>query len=307
MKTIDSLYKKSAACKEFEPVPMDFLIKKSCMELFLELAGRHVKGMGLEIGCGSGFNSALLGSVCKRLVATDLPYYDGRTHSLGITVARNLLAKIGAQNVSLASCSGEVLPFGDNTFDFVFSSSVLEHIDNKEAALREMIRVVKPGGAVIFIIPTFMQSICAFVHLYLYIGKRLLDVLRVKVFRLQPCKKEALLPAQDDCARSSSAIADGFFKNHPSFPMPEPHGSYKNIFHEFRSQLPWSWTSFARRCGASSLDTCALLFIPFNILEVFSTRLVARSYHYTRRIHRVLARSPLQYFCYAWCVIARKN
>lgn len=45
------------------------------------------------------------------------------------------------------------MPFEDNTFDFVISEDVLEHIEGYEKALREIFRVLKPGGKHIFTVP----------------------------------------------------------------------------------------------------------------------------------------------------------
>ena len=42
-------------------------------------------------------------------------------------------------------CSIENLPFADSEFDFVYCSHVLEHVDNPEAACRELMRVAKRG------------------------------------------------------------------------------------------------------------------------------------------------------------------
>ena len=41
------------------------------------------------------------------------------------------------------------LPFGDNEFDIIWSAYVLEHVQNVELALDEMVRVTKSGGAFI--------------------------------------------------------------------------------------------------------------------------------------------------------------
>lgn len=49
------------------------------------------------------------------------------------------------------------LPFQDATFDYVFSIYVLEHIPNPEHAIREMHRVLKPGGLCYCFIP-FIQG-----------------------------------------------------------------------------------------------------------------------------------------------------
>jgi SAM-dependent methyltransferase len=47
------------------------------------------------------------------------------------------------------------MPLPDNSFDTTLSSQVLEHVPNPEQALREMYRVLKPGGKTIITIPLF--------------------------------------------------------------------------------------------------------------------------------------------------------
>lgn len=53
---------------------------------------------------------------------------------------------------------GLILPFADNSQDFVYSSHVLEHIEHVPETLREWFRVIKPGGYLFTVIP----------HAYLY-------------------------------------------------------------------------------------------------------------------------------------------
>ena len=50
------------------------------------------------------------------------------------------------RSFSLSSANALALPFADNTFDKVICSEVLEHIPDYRAALREIDRVLKPGG-----------------------------------------------------------------------------------------------------------------------------------------------------------------
>ncbi len=49
--------------------------------------------------------------------------------------------------------TAESIPFTENSFDFIFSSHVLEHCCDVIKVLKEFIRVLKPGGLVILILP----------------------------------------------------------------------------------------------------------------------------------------------------------
>ena len=49
------------------------------------------------------------------------------------------------------------LPFKDNSYDVVFCNHVLEHVENDAKALKELHRVLKPGGLGIFQVPQDLQ------------------------------------------------------------------------------------------------------------------------------------------------------
>mgnify|MGYP000846074843 FL=1 len=56
---------------------------------------------------------------------------------------------------------GTGLPFGDDTFDFIICSEVMEHIPDDSAAAAELTRVLKPGGLLAVTVPTFLpERIC---------------------------------------------------------------------------------------------------------------------------------------------------
>jgi phosphatidylethanolamine/phosphatidyl-N-methylethanolamine N-methyltransferase len=56
-------------------------------------------------------------------------------------------------NVSFIQANVEKLPFTDNFFDRIISTCVLHHVSNPEVAIREMLRVCKPFGKIVILLP----------------------------------------------------------------------------------------------------------------------------------------------------------
>jgi ubiquinone/menaquinone biosynthesis C-methylase UbiE len=77
----------------------------------------------MELGCGNAFQSVLLASLFRELIATDL-FNNNDYHKIEIRQAKRLIYSLNAKNVRLISCSATDLPFTSSYFDFVFSSSV---------------------------------------------------------------------------------------------------------------------------------------------------------------------------------------
>ena len=49
-----------------------------------------------------------------------------------------------------AACEAAELPFEDDSFDLVFGHAILHHLPDLDAAFREFLRVLRPGGVVAF-------------------------------------------------------------------------------------------------------------------------------------------------------------
>jgi SAM-dependent methyltransferase len=50
------------------------------------------------------------------------------------------------------------LPFGDETYDFIFASHVLEHIPDDQKAISEIRRILKPNGIAILPVPIYSEN-----------------------------------------------------------------------------------------------------------------------------------------------------
>lgn len=58
---------------------------------------------------------------------------------------------------AFAAATGEQLPFPDATFDLIVLDQVIEHVQNQRAVMSEVLRVVKPGGAVYLACPNYLR------------------------------------------------------------------------------------------------------------------------------------------------------
>ena len=95
------------------------------------------EGLVLDIGCGS-----------SRIVQT-LP------RAIGTDLAIRKLRWLRAPGRSLLAADMNRLPFRDRSFDAVVSSEVIEHIPRNEVRIYELVRVIRPGGALILGTPDY--------------------------------------------------------------------------------------------------------------------------------------------------------
>ena len=98
----------------------------------------------LDVGCGAG-------EVCVELAA--IVGARGRVAGVDLSeamveAARRTVAASG-RPIQLQPASIYELPFADGALNAVRAERVFQHLDNPEVALREMMRVTKPGGRVL--------------------------------------------------------------------------------------------------------------------------------------------------------------
>jgi phosphoethanolamine N-methyltransferase len=96
----------------------------------------------LDIGCGAGGIDVTLVRDHGAGYVTGIDVEDGViTHARAHIAAENLTSRIGLVKVAPGP-----LPFPPGTFDIVFSKDSIVHIPDKHALMREVARVLRPGG-----------------------------------------------------------------------------------------------------------------------------------------------------------------
>jgi len=97
----------------------------------------------LDVACGPGGVSLQLAERTRaNVVGVDL------TLEMLRQGRRNVAERAMGERVRLIAGRGEQLPFPDATFDALTFTYLLRYVDDPEATLRELARVVKPGGVV---------------------------------------------------------------------------------------------------------------------------------------------------------------
>lgn len=218
---IESIYRFCKAnCSELERWPSYFHRRSLEMQSYVELIPATKDLSVLELGCGIGYQSAMLASISKSVIATDLPDESVADHTPGMDAAAKLHQQLAIDNVKLIPCSAEDLPFSDNSIDMVFSSHVLEHIPNQKKALEEIYRVLKPGGYHVCIVPVRFEKFYAFISFYSYLIKASLIRLKKLFVKFKSTN------SADPMTMNKKDNAHSILR---SFPFPPPHG-YSNHF-----------------------------------------------------------------------------
>lgn len=96
------------------------------------------KGLGLDYGCGC---ISIFEWSDKDVVAVD-PLVDEYQKLIGFNNTKNIVAYTKIET--------EVLPFEDESLDWIFNYNVIDHTPDPQRMADEMYRVLKPGGAIYF-------------------------------------------------------------------------------------------------------------------------------------------------------------
>lgn len=131
-------------------------------------------GRILDVGCGTG-------AVMVELQKLGPCYgIDFSVHALEFSAKRS--------SEGLALANAEEIPFASESFDAVVSLDTIEHVKNDSAAIREIARVLKPGGVFIMNVPAFKwlwgPHDVALMHQRRYTARQVSNLLRSQGFHL---------------------------------------------------------------------------------------------------------------------------
>lgn len=130
-----------------ESIPSDNPIHQRLLKAYV-LAEDHVQGDVLEVGCGEGRGIDLILPKAKSYTALDK--------------IEPIIASLQKKYPSGNFISGNIPPFSrleDNSFDRIFSFQVIEHIENDRLFLKEIHRVLRPGGEAFLTTPNRPMSL----------------------------------------------------------------------------------------------------------------------------------------------------
>jgi ubiquinone/menaquinone biosynthesis C-methylase UbiE len=118
-------------------------VEKAGLRAYREGLLAGAVGKVLEIGAGTGSNLRFYGPAVESLTLTEPE----------IPMLRRLERKAGEQApaATVLRAPAEDLPFEDDCFDVAVSTLVLCGVDDQPRALRELRRVLRPGGQLLFI------------------------------------------------------------------------------------------------------------------------------------------------------------
>ncbi|HJL06242.1 MAG TPA: methyltransferase domain-containing protein [Polyangiaceae bacterium LLY-WYZ-15_(1-7)] len=102
-------------------------------DLEMEVIAPRARGVDvLEVGCGTGLLLERVAREARRAVGVDL--------------SPGMIGKARARGLEVALASATALPYGDASFDLVYSVKVLAHVPALADALAEAARVLRPSG-----------------------------------------------------------------------------------------------------------------------------------------------------------------
>jgi excisionase family DNA binding protein len=95
----------------------------------------------MDIGAGDGYISRAVAGFVKKVIAVDIS-------SKMLKELKKKARDTGLKNIETIESDGQDVPIGEESIDVICANMYLHHIDDPEIAVREIKRILKPGGTV---------------------------------------------------------------------------------------------------------------------------------------------------------------
>jgi SAM-dependent methyltransferase len=232
-----------------------------CSEL--EFARRYIPDAArvLELGGASGLQALVLHQWGNDVASVDIslparpPYYPVQLYD------------------------GRHLPFPSASFDVVFSSNVLEHVDDLGSFLAEAVRVMRPSGIMVHIVPGATWRFWTNITHYFWFLLSVINRGRKPGDVDSAGNGTSQATAIDFAARRSrSARALRLLKNAL---IPQPHGVYPSALSELYYYSAFRWRRLFQQQGleVTACDKAGVFYSGYKILpwlDVPARRVLAR-------------------------------
>jgi len=199
----------------------------------------------LELGGSNGFQASILSSWGHDVTSLDVtPPAPGTTYFHPVM-----------------PYDGKIIPYGNCSFDVVFSSHVLEHVEELDALLRETSRVLEAGGHAVHILPSPAWRFWTSIAHYAYVLLRAVGVRRAIPSGLVPSVAEKMRH-RGLWYVVRRALAAG------------PHGVYPSALSELYYFSRRRWETMFRKHGFKVLEVAAggLFYTGYGLLPCLSLR-----------------------------------
>jgi len=134
---------------KIDPKTWHFFVRNKEAEFIFSVFGKHKFKSGLELGAGNGAQSVTIAKHCAKLICTELDKDKSKPRNI--------------PNVKYLICDAEDLSrFSNHRFDLIFSSNMIEHLNNPINCLKECKRVLAKDGIIIVTVPNRTWKVFSF-------------------------------------------------------------------------------------------------------------------------------------------------
>ncbi len=189
-----------------------------------DLAGKRV----LEIGCGRGGFACWMAKqefAPRRVVAAD---FSATAVGKGLTYA----SRGGIRQISWEVMDIESIAHPDESFDTVISCETIEHVPNPRKAVRELARVLRPGGKLFLTTPNYF-GMSGLYRIYLWLSGRKFSE------EGQPINNFMLLPRTREMVRAAGLKIKEIDGTGHYLPVPGRPPVEMPVFNDPRALMRW--------------------------------------------------------------------